>query len=128
MSDTSNVTLSNSTYDKLKHFTQVVLPAIGTLYFTLSGIWGLPYGEQVVGSVAAITLFCGVTLAVSNKNYKSNAYNGEIVARISPEGTKTFSLILAGDPQDLEDQDEVKFKVVGQQQEQDRQFWDPSAE
>lgn len=25
------------------------LPALGTLYFALAGIWGLPYGEQLVG-------------------------------------------------------------------------------
>ena len=32
------MTLSNKIYDVLKYVTQIVLPAIGTLYFALSGI------------------------------------------------------------------------------------------
>lgn len=61
--------LSNSTYDVLKWVTTIVLPAIGTLYFALSGIWNFPYGEQVVGTIAAITTFFGAILGISTKNY-----------------------------------------------------------
>ena len=47
----------------------VVLPAIGTMYFALAGIWGLPYGEQIVGTITAIDTFLGVVLGVSTANY-----------------------------------------------------------
>ena len=40
--------MSNKTYDTLKWIAQYLLPAAGTLYFALAGIWGLPYGEQVL--------------------------------------------------------------------------------
>lgn len=43
--------MSNKLYDVLKHIAQVVLPALGTLYFALAGIWGFPYGEQIVGTI-----------------------------------------------------------------------------
>lgn len=56
--------ISNKTYDILKWIAQYLLPASGTLYFALSGIWGLPYGEQVVGSIAAINTFLGVILGI----------------------------------------------------------------
>lgn len=62
--------MSNSTYDKLKFFTTLILPALGTLYFALSQIWGLPYGEQVVGTVTAVVTFLSVCLKISTANYK----------------------------------------------------------
>lgn len=61
--------LSNKTYDVLKWITTIVLPALGTLYFALSGIWGFPYGEQIVGTITAVVTFFGVVLGISTKNY-----------------------------------------------------------
>ncbi len=61
--------LQNRTYDILKWITTIVLPALGTLYFALSGIWGFPYGEQIVGTITAIVTFFGVVLGISTKNY-----------------------------------------------------------
>ena len=46
--------MSNKVYDVLKFIAMVVLPAIGTLYFALSSIWGLPYGEEIVGTITAV--------------------------------------------------------------------------
>lgn len=61
--------MSNKVYDVLKYVTQIGLPAVGTLYFALSGIWGLPYAEQVVGTITAIVTFLGVLLGISSANY-----------------------------------------------------------
>lgn len=65
--------LSDNVYDSLKALVQIILPATATLYFALAGIWGLPYGEQVVGTIAAITTFLGVCLGISKHNYDNNA-------------------------------------------------------
>jgi TRAP-type uncharacterized transport system fused permease subunit len=64
--------LSNETYDLLKYIAQIVLPALGTLYFALANIWGLPYGEQIVGTITAIDAFLGVLLGISSNTYKLN--------------------------------------------------------
>lgn len=61
--------MSNKVYDVLKFIAQIVLPAAGTLYFTLAGIWGLPYGEQVVGTITAVDVFLGVVLKISTVQY-----------------------------------------------------------
>lgn len=61
--------LKNKTYDILKWITTIVLPACGTLYFALSGIWGFPYGEQIVGTITALVTFFGVVLGISTKKY-----------------------------------------------------------
>lgn len=62
--------MSNKVYDILKWVALVVLPAIGTLYFALAGIWHFPYGEQVVGTITAIDTFLGAILGISNIQYK----------------------------------------------------------
>lgn len=61
--------MSNKTYDILKYITQIIIPALGTLYFALAGIWGFPYGEQIVGTLAALDTFMGVVLGISSKQY-----------------------------------------------------------
>ena len=61
--------MSNKTYDILKWIAQVALPSIGTLYFALAGIWGFPYGEEIVGTITAIDTFLGVLLGISTMNY-----------------------------------------------------------
>lgn len=61
--------MTNKVYDILKWIAQYFLPAIGTLYFALAGIWGLPYGEQVVGTITAVDTFLGVLLGISSSQY-----------------------------------------------------------
>lgn len=61
--------LSSKTYEILKWIAQIVLPALGTLYFALETIWGLPYGEQVVGTITAVDAFLGTLLGLSTVNY-----------------------------------------------------------
>lgn len=64
--------LNNKVYDILKWIAQYLLPALGTLYFALAGIWGLPYGEQVVGTIIAVDTFIGVILGVSTIQYNKD--------------------------------------------------------
>lgn len=61
--------LSNKMYDCLKWIAMYLLPAVGTLYFALAGIWNLPYGEQVVGTITAVDTFLGVILGISTSRY-----------------------------------------------------------
>lgn len=69
--------MNNKTYDLLKEIAQIWLPAIATLYFTLASIWGLPYAEQIVGTISAIDVFLGAVLKISTINYlKGDDKNG----------------------------------------------------
>lgn len=61
--------MSNSTYDILKWIAQIALPAVGTLYFALSGIWGFPCGEEVVGTITAVDACLGALLGLSTAQY-----------------------------------------------------------
>ena len=65
--------MSNKTYDILKYIAQIVLPAVATLYFAISVAWstrgGLPYPEEVVGTITAIDAFLGALLGISTARY-----------------------------------------------------------
>ena len=61
--------MSNKTYDILKRIAQYVLPALGTLYFALAQIWGLPFGEEIVGTITAVDAFLGAVLGISTAKY-----------------------------------------------------------
>ena len=66
--------MSNQVYDVLKWIAQILLPAAATLYAALAGIWGLPFGEQIVGTISALDLFLGALLGISTVQY--NKKNG----------------------------------------------------
>lgn len=61
--------MNDKVYDVLKWIAMYLLPALGTLYFALAGIWGLPYGEQIVGTITAVDTFLGVILGISASHY-----------------------------------------------------------
>lgn len=61
--------LNDKAYDILKWVALVLLPALGALYFGLAGIWGFPYGEQIVGTITVIDTFLGVILGISTIQY-----------------------------------------------------------
>ena len=64
--------LRNKTYDALKWIAMYLLPALGTLYFALAGIWKFPYGEEIVGTITALDTFLGVLLGISTAQYRKN--------------------------------------------------------
>ena len=87
--------MHNKVYDVLKFIAQIVLPALGTLYFALAGIWGevLPYGEQVVGTIAAIDTFLGAILGLSSRSYNKHVeYDKRVEFTEIPYGADVDSL------------------------------------
>lgn len=108
-----NPLMSNDTYDKTKFVALIVLPAVAALYFAISQIWGLPYGEEVVGTLVALDTFLGVILRISSASYK-NETEGPTIGFINvqrDEDKTLFSLEPAMDPMEIPDHDKVTFKV-----------------
>jgi hypothetical protein len=106
--------LSNKTYDFLKRLVQVILPALGTLYFSLAGIWDLPNSEKVVGSIVVLTTFLGVALGISSSRYLASdrPYDGNLVVTTSENGKTTYILELGIDPDEIESKSQIVFKTV----------------
>lgn len=108
----ASLLFGNRVYDLVRTTAMVVLPALGTLYFTIAQITGLPYGEQVVGVIVAVDTFLGVILGISRKQYNNSeaAFDGHIVvAPGEEEGTTDLNVRL--DPEAVATKDEVRVKI-----------------
>lgn len=95
---------SNKVYDVLKWIAQILLPALGTLYFAMAGIWGFPYGEQIIGTISAVDVFLGVILGLSSATYSKGYRMFKVpVNALKDVGTVTFTV----NPEDLPSDKEV---------------------
>ena len=65
--------LSNTTYDRLKWFALVFIPAFEVLILTLGKIWGFPYYAEIGATVAAVGVFIAAIIGVSSKEYRKQA-------------------------------------------------------
>lgn len=99
---------NNKVYDQLKRFAMITLPAVGTLYFGLAQVWGLPYGAEVTGSIVALDTFLGVTLHISNTQYENSDEKYDGAVNITPEEDNIHFQM---DPQAVATKDEVRLKV-----------------
>lgn len=61
--------MSNKVYDRLKDLALIILPALATLWLTISKIWGLPYGEEIAATITAVDVFLGAILKISSLTY-----------------------------------------------------------
>lgn len=105
------ILFSDKTYNFLKWCVQIVMPAFSSLYFGLTQTFDfLPSAEVVIGTLALLTTFIGVTLGISTKSYNAIS-DGELIVSDKPDGTKLFTLELHSDPRDLINKQNVIFKV-----------------
>ena len=69
--------MSNKTYDRLKWFALVFIPAFEVLILTVGKIWSIPYYSEIGATVAAVGVFLGALLGVSSFNYYEKKDKGE---------------------------------------------------
>lgn len=69
--------MSNKFFDILRLVGELILPACATLYAALGAIWGWPYIEAIVGTLAAITAFIGAIVNGLRKAYNKKEENNE---------------------------------------------------
>lgn len=103
--------LSNKMYDALKLLAQILFPAAGALYFAMSGIWGLPGAEKVIGSITAVDVFLGVILSLSTVSYNGSEakYDGAINVAENAT-TKTLALDFKN-PEGVDSKKQIVLKV-----------------
>lgn len=106
-------TLGPVTYDTFRNAALVYLPAAGALYFALSQLWGLPNPEEIVGTIAAVNVFLGVTVKISKSNYNASGkgIDGEAIVTPSEDGS-SVRLVLENDLDKITDQGKMTFKVT----------------
>lgn len=102
--------MNDKLYNVLKWIAQVVLPGLGTLYFALSTIWGLPFGEEIVGTITAIDAFLGVILGVSTASYNKNGKDGTLQIDLTDPNKDVYRLNL-NTLDDLKNKSSITLKV-----------------
>lgn len=108
----SKTLLSNASYDALKNAVQLYLPGIGTLYFAIAAIWGLPYADEVVGTIAALAAFGGLFLKASSKSYEKDDSRFDGAVNLTSHDDEGYSdLHIQLDPVSLANKDVVVVKV-----------------
>jgi len=108
--------LSDRKYTILKHISAIGLPSVGALYFALASLWHLPNAEQVVGSIAAVNVFMGGLMGVSQASYNASdaKYSGDLLVGETVDGFKTIQVAMNSEAaaHALDTQTDAKFKVV----------------
>jgi hypothetical protein len=108
--------LSDRYYTILKHISAIGLPSVGALYFALASLWHLPNAEQVVGSIAAVNVFMGGLMGVSQASYNASdaKYAGDLLVGQTEDGFKTIQVAMNSEAaaHALDTQTDAKFKVV----------------
>lgn len=69
--------MSNQAFDLLRLIGELILPALATLYAALGAIWGWPYIEAIVGTIAAVTAFIGAIVNGLRRVYNKKEENNE---------------------------------------------------
>jgi hypothetical protein len=60
--------LPDKIYTILKWVCLIALPAIAVFYFTISKIWGLPYGAEIPATINAVAVLIGALIGISQHN------------------------------------------------------------
>lgn len=106
-----NFTLNDKMYNLLKWIAQILLPAIGTLYFALSGIWNLPYGEEIIGTITAIDAFLGALLGLSSASYNKSEKDGILEIDTSKAEKDSYLLKIKTPLDELRSKQSITLKV-----------------
>ncbi|MBQ6501202.1 MAG: hypothetical protein IJI87_07510 [Mogibacterium sp.] len=61
--------MSNKTYDRIKWFALVFIPAFEVFILTIGKIWAIPYYSEIGATVAAVGVFLAAVIDMSSKEY-----------------------------------------------------------
>lgn len=100
--------MTDKTYNALKWVAMVALPALATFILAICGLWGLPYSEQIAGTVTALATFLGALLQITSKNYKGD---GTLNIDKSDPEKDMYSLDLTTGLSDIDGKNKITLKV-----------------
>ena len=68
--------MNNRTYDTIKFIALLIAP-ICTFIAALVEIWGIPYGPQIVATIAALDTLLGAVVIILKNLYEKQLAGGE---------------------------------------------------
>lgn len=105
--------LNDDTYKTLKFLALVVLPALGTAYFAISSVWGIPYSNEVVSTLTIVDTFLGTVLHVSTRTYAMNkpSVDGKMIIDKTDQDKDVYRFELHTPLSELDQKEQVTLKV-----------------
>ena len=64
--------MPNTVYDFLKWAALIAIPAFGTFYSIMAGVWNLPYANEVGATCLAVATLLGALIGVATRNYNKS--------------------------------------------------------
>lgn len=118
MSSSKPPIFNNVMYDHVKWVAQYGLPGVGSLYFGLAQIWGLPYAVEIVGTISLLDVFLGILLGISSRTYNNSVkmpgeakYDGILVVDKSDPKKDVFSLVVSSPVDEISTAESITLKV-----------------
>lgn len=105
--------LTDTSYNVLKDFVTMYIPALITLYSGLAVLWEWPNSDKVIASAALVLTFLGVIVKVASSRYAKQdpTYDGSIVLNETDPDKDVFRIELEHDLQSLGDKKDLLIKV-----------------
>lgn len=105
--------INDKVYNIIKWIIVYLLPALGTLYFSVSQLWGIPHAEQILGTISSVTIFLSMLLGISGSSYKKNGSgtDGTMLVDTSNPDKDVYLLQLNNEAMNLAEKDIITFKV-----------------
>lgn len=105
--------LGDTVFKIIRRLVEFVLPASGAFYFALAQIWGLAYAEEVVGTIAAVTVFLAAVVGISRTSYNNSgaAYDGELVVDTHDPERDVYSLEVTTPVEELSHKQQLTLRV-----------------
>lgn len=90
------VQLSDSQYDTLRRFVQIIIPGLGAFYAALALLWHWGFIAEVTGTATAITVLGGVVLKFARDGYTPEKEVVPVLpSEVKPDG-KVVSDVIDG--------------------------------
>lgn len=110
--------MTSKAYDAIKFTALVILPGLGALYFGVAQVWGLPYAEQVVGTITLLDTFVGLVVKRASTIHQQENDLAPVIATMKAytdfDGVPTGRFSIPSDAFDgamLQDQKLISLRV-----------------
>lgn len=104
--------LNDKVYNGLKWLVLIVLPALGTAYFQLAGVWSLPNPVEILNTVMIVMGLLGALLGFSTRAYNKQGGDGVFTVNTADPNKDIFNLRFNnGDPINLAGKKFMRLKI-----------------
>lgn len=69
--------MSDKAFNIIRFLSEVLITALGALYYAIADTWGLPYGTEIVATCAALSTFLGIFTQIKRGQWNKAQQSGK---------------------------------------------------